>query len=270
VIDMDMMAMALTSGYNRIHPIQEAALRELGVTSGQITQTVGNAPASAGFHAAEGQIDGNDYTSCIDLSWSLASPEFKARMVMAGFAPFFRHTGSFADNRHIHAVSIGLRDSQRRCRILAGPRQQIIDATRNLNGLVGHSPIESAYAFTKDEMKLMYENYADWVPDVATKVLTPEGNQIVCYAFLEQDSVRCNLRPFAKYWGVKVEWDEQAHRAVCSLDGRTLDLSSADMRLEGGEFTRLNVRGIAEAIGLKIDRFEWSTGHSSATVHLAY
>ena len=267
---MDMTEMALTSGYSRIHPIQQASLKELGVTSGQITQTVGNAPASAGFHAAEGQIDGHDYTSCIDLSWSLASPEFKARMVMAGFAPFFRHTGSFADNRHIHAVSIGLRDSQGRCRIQPGPRQQIIDATRNLNGLDGHDPIESTYAFTKDERQLMYENYADWVPDVATRVVAPEGNQIVCYAFLEHDTVRCDLRPFAEYWGVKVEWDEQSHQVVCSLDGRTLDLSAADLRLEGGEFTRANVRQLSEAIGPKVDRFAWSTGHSSATVYLAY
>ena len=33
--------------------------------------------------------------------------------------------------------------------------------------------------------------------------------------------------------GVSVEWDEQEHRAVCRRDGRTLDLSDANMKLEG-------------------------------------
>lgn len=263
---MDMQAMALTSGYNRIHPIQAAALRELGVTSRQITQTVGTAPASKGFHSAEGQIDGIDYTSCIDLSWELASREFKTRMVQAGFAPFFRHTGSFADNRHIHAVSIGLRDSQRRCRILPGPRQQIIDATRNLNGLVGHAPIETAYSFTKDELAAMYQAYADWVPDVATRVVGPDGKQILCYAFLEHGTARCDLRPLANALGVTVEWDEQEHRAVCTKGGKVLDLSDADMMLEGGEFTRIDVRPLVERAGFRVDRVEWASGSASVFV----
>jgi len=246
----------MAHGYDLIHPIMEAALRNLGVTPDHITQTVGFAKASAGFHAPEGKIGGHAYTSCVDLAWSLASKRFKSLMVEGGFAPFFRHTGGFAKHAHIHAVYIGLTDEHKQCRILAGPRQQIIDATRNLNGLVGHAPIESAYKFTDDELGDLRAAYAAWAPDIATMVVGPKGIQIKCYAFLEQRIVRCEARVLLEALGATVMWSPADETIHASKDGALLDLAAAELELEGGQFVRGNVRQIAEAAGCKVT-FAW-------------
>jgi len=257
----------MARGFDLIHPIMEAALRNLGVTAEKVTQTVGRAAASKGFHKAEGKIQGHAYSSCVDLSWSLASKAFKSRMVEGGFAPFFRHTGSFAENRHIHAVCIGLTDDLHQCRILPGPRQQIIDATRNLNGLVGHAPIERDYRFTDDELGDLRSAYTAWAPDFATQVLRPDGLRIKCYAFLEQRVVRCEARVLLEALGARVVWSPTDQTIHASKDVRLLDLSGAELELEGGQFMRGNVRQLAEACGYAVV-FAWNAGGASATVSL--
>jgi len=256
----------MASGYNQLHPIVTKVLKELGVDGSKITQTVGAAVASAGFHSAEGTIDGHGYTSCVDLSWSLASVALKSHLVEAGFAPFFRYPASgWLQAKHIHAIYIGLRDEDGDVRILPGPRQQIIDAYKGLNGLAGHSTYRGDYMFTDDEKAHIKASYASWVPDIATTVIGLDGKQITCYAFFEGDTVRCEVRPLFEHFGVEiVGW--QGGQLVCKLDDKVLDLSGADCEIAGGQFTRGNVRQLVEAIGLKIE-FEM-TG-SSATVKLS-
>ena len=258
-------------GFDTMHPTAAKALKEafdkIGGSEEDIRQTWGTTViASAGFHDPESTIDGHPFSSCVDLSWRLASRETKNRLVESGFVPFFRHTGSFYNNRHIHAVYQGLRDDNGNVTILPGPREQLIDGQRNLNGLVGHDSIESEYAFSSDELQLLKHNYSAWVPDLATAVISPDGGNIDCYAFIESDTVRCDLRPFYTFWDVKIAWDP-TKGVTCFQDGKPVDMSHADLKLEGNEFTRGSVRGLAEAIGLKVN-FEQHDHY--AVVKLAY
>jgi len=249
-----------------LHPIVTNALKELGVTASQITQTVGSAPASAGFHSSEGTIDGHAYTSCVDLSWNLASASFKSHLVEAGFVPFFRYPASgWLQSKHIHAIFVGLKDHNGNVRILPGPRQQIIDAYKGLNGLAGHSAYRGDYTFTDDEKAKIKAAYAGWVPDIATAVIGLDGKQITCYAFFEGGTVRCEVRPLFEHFGVDIlGW--QNGDLICKMNGKVLDLGGAHCEVVGGQFTRGNVRQLAEAIGLNIG-FEMSG--SSATIKLS-
>jgi len=250
-----------------LHPVAENSLRELGVEDGQITQTVGNAPASKGFHAAEGHIDGHDYSSCVDLSYSLASRAFQERMVEGGWAPFPRDYGSFSSNRHIHAVFIGLRDDRGQCRILPGPRQQIVDATRNRNGLVGHAPLPVKWRFTETQREAMLKAYRAWVPDIATGVWLEGWKRIRCYAWLEQHVARCDVRSLLEALGAEVVYNGGDTLITAKRDGKILDLSHADLSLEGGQFTRGNVRQLAKACGYEVG-FEWLNKGAAAKITL--
>jgi len=259
----------MASGYGLMHPSMDAALKELGVTDGEILQTVGDAPASAGFHLEEGVINGHPFSSCVDLSWDIASVGLKSHLVEAGFAPFFRYPSSgWTGSRHIHAIFIGAKDDGGGVDILPGPRQQLIDAYRGLNGLAGHSAYRGGYTFTDDEKTRIKTLYSGWVVDEATRIISPENDTILCYAFFEGDAVRCEVRPFYTYWGVHIDgW--QDGKLICTYDGKTLDLTSANPAIAGGQFTRANIRQLAEAIGLKVT-FAWGPNQRTATVQLAY
>ena len=258
------------TGWKSIHPLMQAALSNIGVKGTSITQGWGtNVAASAGFHDPEGEIDGHPYSSCVDLSWSIASVELKSLLVEAGFAPFFRYPASgWTGSKHIHSVFIGITDASGSPTILAGPRQQINDAYRGLNGLAGHSTYRGNYTFTDDERTRIRSLYSDWVVDEATRIISPEGNEILSYAFFEGDAVRCEVRPFYTYWGVHiVGW--QDGNLICEHDGKTLDLTAAKPAIVGGQFTRANVRQLAEAIGLKV-KFAWAADKRTAAVNLSY
>src|SRR5688572_14435019 len=56
-----------------LHPRASDALRAAGVAAWRITQTIGNAPASAGVHLADGSVNGKPYTAAVDLSTSSMS-----------------------------------------------------------------------------------------------------------------------------------------------------------------------------------------------------
>ena len=51
-----------------LHPDASDALVFLGITEDGVTQTIGNAPDSAGTHAQDGTADGYDYTTAVDLA----------------------------------------------------------------------------------------------------------------------------------------------------------------------------------------------------------
>jgi hypothetical protein len=261
----------MASGYNLMHPIMKAALKELGVNDNQISQTVGSATASVGFHESEGNCkDGNathPFSSCVDLTYQLASPEFKSNMVEASFCPFVRDTGSFATNRHIHAVYVGLKDSHGKVSILPGPRAQILDYINGKNGLVGHAYLTGKYSPTQDERQQIDKQYKDWMPHHSTTVLSPEGNVIDCLAFLEQDAVRCEIPSFYDYWSIKQTITSNGYHFY--NEGTELNISNAHPKIEGGTFLRGDLRAIANAIGLGIT-FTWTDDKSSCIVQLSY
>lgn len=136
------------------------ACEKAGISPQRITQTIGNYVLSAGTHARDGYAneDGSRYAySCaIDISVrGLNQAQIKAlvqALADAGFAAWYRHTGSFAKSPHIHAVFVGYP-------MKASLRAQVADYVRGLTGLVGHRK-EAFYQPTthqKRALKLLFE-----------------------------------------------------------------------------------------------------------------
>ncbi len=248
------------SEWNELHPQVQQVLTSLGVDVSEITQAVGDASASAGYHFAEGYIDGHGYSSCVDLRAAdpFWSRDWASRAYAANQVPFFR-TWIDGMSPHIHMVSIGLRDQRGQVCIRPGPRMQIIDFTRGLNGLVGHGPIRPPFTPTVVEMAQMLAAYQAWAPGVRTKVFEEDGRWIPCYAFLDVGKVRCEARAL-------VEGIEPGRFGVAWMDGRMLvrDTRSGDMLeidaahpLLEGAFIRADVRGLVEALpGWRLKSFE--------------
>ncbi|MEJ7596433.1 MAG: hypothetical protein WKG01_00875 [Kofleriaceae bacterium] len=93
-----------------LHPRASDGLRAAGVAAWRITQTIGNAPASAGVHKQDGTVNGAPYTAAVDISTSsLSSTQIHnliERLAKVGFAVWYRKGGSDGWNgsNHIHAV----------------------------------------------------------------------------------------------------------------------------------------------------------------------
>ncbi|MDF2697806.1 MAG: hypothetical protein K0S65_6189, partial [Labilithrix sp.] len=121
-----------------LHPDASDELRALGFTTSQITQTIGNAPASAGTHAQDGTADGKPYAAATDLSVTGMS-ETKIKQVLgglgaAGFAAWYRKPGADGWNGapHIHAVWTG-------CKMKLSLRNQVRSWLDGRNGLVSNT-----------------------------------------------------------------------------------------------------------------------------------
>lgn len=137
-------------------------LRCAGLSAGDITQTIGNAPASAGTHAADGTIGGQPYCAATDLSTSgLSDAEVLLlldELTNQGFAAFFRdpgHDGWPADEaRHIHAIYVGVG-------MKAALAAQVDDWLQGLNGLASHTPygFYQASAAQKAVIAELFEQY---------------------------------------------------------------------------------------------------------------
>ncbi len=116
-------------------------LRCVGLTADKVTQTIGNAAASAGTHAKDGTLDGVDYSAATDLSVkTLTNAQVKVLvddLASHGFAAFFRDPGKdgwpSTEARHIHAifVAVPMKDSL---------KAQVKDWLEGLNGLKSHAP----------------------------------------------------------------------------------------------------------------------------------
>lgn len=127
----------LTAG---LHPDASDQLRCIGVSAGQITQTIGDAPASAGYHAKDGTAAGRAYTAAVDLSVrGLSEAAIRAllgRLGQAGFAAWYRKPGHdgwpSSEAPHIHAVYGG-------CAMKEALRGQQRDFHGGLNGLASHT-----------------------------------------------------------------------------------------------------------------------------------
>ena len=127
-----------------LHPDASDALRSIGITAAGISQTIGNAAASAGTHAQDGVAQNHPYSAATDLrvrGWS--SARLKALLDAlghVGFAAWYRNPGSdhwpAGQVVHIHAVYAGAPMKH----IL---RDQVHDFLHGRNGLASHA----AYAF---------------------------------------------------------------------------------------------------------------------------
>lgn len=93
-----------------LHQRASDALRSAGVASWRITQTIGNAAASAGTHARDGYFNGKPYSAATDLSTSGMSTtqvhNLLERLAKLGFVCWYRQTGRDGWNgvTHMHVV----------------------------------------------------------------------------------------------------------------------------------------------------------------------
>jgi len=121
-----------------LHPRASDGLRAAGVAAWRITQTIGNAPASAGVHLADGSVNGKPYTAAVDLSVSAMSAEqihnLLEKLGKVGFAAWYRKSGSdgWSGSNHIHAVYAN-------CKMKAALRSQVRSWLVGRNGLVSNT-----------------------------------------------------------------------------------------------------------------------------------
>jgi hypothetical protein len=93
-----------------LHPRASDGLRAAGVSAWRITQTIGNAAASAGYHKQDGSVNGHPYTAAVDLSVrNLTTTQIHnllERLAKVGFAGWYRQDGhdGWSGANHIHAV----------------------------------------------------------------------------------------------------------------------------------------------------------------------
>ena len=144
VIDEDVSSVsgetanALPLLHSGLHPRASDALRAAGVTAGRITQTIGNAPASAGVHLADGTVNGKAYTAAIDISVSgLSSSQIHnllEKLGKVGYAAWYRKSGSDGWNgaNHIHGVYAN-------CKMKSALRSQVRAWLVGRNGLVSNT-----------------------------------------------------------------------------------------------------------------------------------
>lgn len=106
----------------------------------RVVQTIGNAPASAGYHAQDGTVTSNGtkipYCAAADFSVrGLTAAQIKKwlqELARQGWCGWYRFEGSFKNNRHVHAVFVGV---HMKPQLVA----QVIDFLNDRNGLVGHA-----------------------------------------------------------------------------------------------------------------------------------
>lgn len=123
-----------------LHPDASDALRVLGITAAQITQTIGNAAASAGTHAKDGVADGKDYGAATDISVrGMTDAQIKTflnGMTQYGFAGWYRKPGAdgwpASEAPHFHVIYVGAP-----MKLLL--RNQCRDFFVNKNGLASHT-----------------------------------------------------------------------------------------------------------------------------------
>lgn len=120
-----------------LHPRASDGLRASGVAAWRITQTIGNAPASAGYHAQDGTVNGAPYTAATDISTSgMTSTQIYnllEKMAKVGFAAWYRKNGvdGWSGANHIHVVYAN-------CKMKSQLRAQVRSFLVGRNGLVSN------------------------------------------------------------------------------------------------------------------------------------
>lgn len=141
-----------------LHPRASDGLRAAGVSAWRITQTIGNAPASAGVHKQDGTVNGQPYTAAIDISTSGMSTtqihNLLERMAKVGFAVWYRKSGSdgWSGANHIHAVYAN-------CKMKSALRSQVRSWLVRRNGLVSNT-IYKFHTFSASAMSVVKSKYA--------------------------------------------------------------------------------------------------------------
>ena len=236
--------------FSACHPQQVATLKQLGVPSGDVTQGWGYARASAGYHNPEGLAAGDQrqFSSCFDLRALWARREPLNRLVQAGVVPFPRtaETG-WRGSAHIHCITVGLRDYRGRVTILPGPRAQILDFIRGLNGLVGHAAFTGSWVPSREQRQEIRQHYETWAPDLATSVYRGD-EQLYCYAWYESGVVRCDVRRLGEALGGRVTWTNNGAHLFAD-HGQEVRLLSGRLEVD---YYRANVREVAEAFGYEV------------------
>jgi hypothetical protein len=127
-----------------LHPTASDHLRCIGIRSSDISQTIGDAPASAGYHARDGYVGGQPYTAATDIrTRGRTTAEIRrllSHLADHGFAAWYRWPGHdgwpASEAPHIHAVFAG-------CRMKSVLRDQVRAWLAGRRGL-SH---EGAYTF---------------------------------------------------------------------------------------------------------------------------
>lgn len=123
-----------------LHPDASDRLRCIGITAAGISQTIGSAPASAGYHAKDGTANGLPYSAATDIRTG-GKTEAQIRTLLSdlaksGFAAWYRKPGSdgwpSTEAPHIHAVYAG-------CVMKPELDAQVKDYRAGLNGLTSHT-----------------------------------------------------------------------------------------------------------------------------------
>lgn len=122
------------------YPDARDALLQLGVTSSRVTQTIGGAPASAGYHLKDGTVNGTDYCAATDVrTIGLSEAQIRSlleNMARLGLTGWYRKPGfdgwPSSESPHIHVV------------FAAAPMKSQLDAQVEdwlvgRNGLTSHS-----------------------------------------------------------------------------------------------------------------------------------
>ena len=116
-----------------------------------VTQAQGDAPASKGYHASDGVLDGDSYTAAADISTKGLTNTQKAtlieEMTRTGWVAFFRN---WMGNVHIHGNYAGLPQKRQ----LDGQNE---DFFAGKDGLVGHRRIDDEWWFPERELRKIPE-----------------------------------------------------------------------------------------------------------------
>ncbi len=145
-----------------LHPDASDHLRCAGVPASRITQTIGNAAASAGTHARDGYVGGQPYSAATDLSVrGLSATDIRgllSRLANQGFAAWYRWPGHdgwpSSESPHIHAIYVG-------ARMKSSLQAQVRDWLIGRNGLVSHTTY-TFYTWTaaqRTTIRAVFERY---------------------------------------------------------------------------------------------------------------
>lgn len=78
----------------------------------RISQTLGDAPRSKGYHLRDGTLNGEDYSAAVDLGVDDLTPHKRAELLESlarvGFAAWYRSGPKWKNGEHVHAVYAGL------------------------------------------------------------------------------------------------------------------------------------------------------------------
>lgn len=121
-----------------LHPDASNAFAHVGISAGDISQTIGNAPASAGYHAQDGTAGGKPYSAATDVrTGGMTEAEIGKLLddlASVGFAAWYRKDGvdGWSGANHIHAVYTG-------AAMKSQLRAQVADWHVGKNGLTSHT-----------------------------------------------------------------------------------------------------------------------------------